>query len=430
MIDIASRVYNHNWKIDPIVRSLLDIDFYKLLMAQFVLRNSPNVTVEFSVINRSNKIPLTKLIDEQELREQLDNIKKLSLSRGESTWLRGNSFYGKHAIFKPEFINWLEKLKLPDYHLEKKGDQFEIKFKGLWPEVMFWEVPVLSVITELRSRAILKNMGRFDLQILYARAMTKLWEKIEKLKAYDDIRIADFGTRRRHSFLWQDWCIQAMIEGLDKRFIGTSNCLIAMRRDLEAIGTNAHELPMIFSALAKTETELKQAPYKVLEDWHEEHDGNLRVILPDTYGTQNFLNNAPDWLASWTGVRIDSGDPEIGAQHAIDWWQNKGEDTTEKLIIFSDGLDTKKIIELYKKFNQSVQIGFGWGTLLTNDFRGLIDNGALDPFSLVCKAVSANGQPTVKLSDNSNKAMGPENKIKQYKKTFGLSEQSKETLIV
>ena len=80
---------------------------------------------------------------------------------------------------------------------------------------MFWEVPVLSVITELRSRAILKNMGRFDLQILYARAMTKLWEKIEKFKAFDDIRIADFGTRRRHSFLWQDWCIQAMIEGLD-----------------------------------------------------------------------------------------------------------------------------------------------------------------------------------------------------------------------
>ena len=114
MIDIASRVYNHNWKIDPIVRSLLDIDFYKLLMAQFVLRNSPNVTVEFSVINRSNKIPLTKLIDEKELREQLDNIKNLSLTRGESTWLRGNSFYGKHAIFRPEFINWLEKLKLPD----------------------------------------------------------------------------------------------------------------------------------------------------------------------------------------------------------------------------------------------------------------------------------------------------------------------------
>ena len=85
--------------------------------------------------------------------------------------------------------------------------------------------------------------------------------------------------------------MQAMCEGMGPKFIGTSNCLIAMRRELEAIGTNAHELPMIFSALAKTEIELKQAPYKVLEDWHEEHDGNLRVILPDTYGTQNFLNN-------------------------------------------------------------------------------------------------------------------------------------------
>ena len=430
MIDIASRVYNHNWKIDPIVRSLLDIDFYKLLMAQFVLRNAPDVSVKFSVLNRSSKVLLADVIDEEELREQLDHIRNLSLSKGESTWLRGNLFYGKRAIFRPSFIDWLEKLKLPEYELKKKDGQYEINFEGPWAEVMFWEVPVLSVLTELRSKAVLKNMGRFELQVLYARAMTKLWEKIEHLKSFDNLRIADFGTRRRHSFLWQDWCVQAMCEGMGSKFIGTSNCLIAMRRELEAIGTNAHELPMIFSAMAKTDKELKDAPYKVLEDWHEEHDGNLRVILPDTYGTQEFLNNAPDWLASWTGVRIDSGDPEMGAQCAIDWWEKKGEDTTKKLIIFSDGLDTKKIIDLYKKFNQKVQIGFGWGTLLTNDFRGLINDGALDPFSLVCKAVSANGQPTVKLSDNVNKAMGPENKIEKYKKIFGLRQQSKETLIV
>ena len=77
MIDIASRVYNHNWKIDPIVRSLLDIDFYKLLMAQFVLKNSPNVIVEFSLINRSKDIPLAKLIDEQEIyQEQIKDVRK------------------------------------------------------------------------------------------------------------------------------------------------------------------------------------------------------------------------------------------------------------------------------------------------------------------------------------------------------------------
>ena len=120
MIDIASRVYNHNWKIDPIVRSLLDVDFYKLLMAQFVLRNAPDVDVKFSVLNRSRKVLLADIIDEQELREQLNHIRDLSLSKGESTWLRGNLFYGKRAIFRPSFIDWLEKLKLPDYELKKK----------------------------------------------------------------------------------------------------------------------------------------------------------------------------------------------------------------------------------------------------------------------------------------------------------------------
>jgi len=430
MIDIASRVYNHNWKIDPIVRSLLDIDFYKLLMAQFVLRNAPNVSVRFSVLNRSEKVPLAKIIDQQELKEQLDHIRNLSLSKGESTWLRGNLFYGKRAIFRPEFIDWLENLKMPEFSLEREGDQYNIQFQGSWPEVMFWEVPVLSVLTELRSKAVLKNMGRFELQVLYARAMTKLWGKIDKLNKFENIRIADFGTRRRHSFLWQDWCVQAMIEGLGEKFIGTSNCLIAMRRELEAIGTNAHELPMIFSALAQTESELKLAQYKVLEDWHEEHDGNLRVILPDTYGTKKFLDNAPEWLASWTGIRIDSGNPETGAELAIKWWKKMGENTNKKLIIFSDGLDTDKIIELYKKFSSEVNLGFGWGTLLTNDFRGLIKDCSLDPFSLVCKAIEANGQPTVKLSDNVNKAMGPIEDVEKYKKIFELSEQNKDALIV
>ncbi len=430
MIDIASRVYNHNWKIDPIVRSLLDIDFYKLLMAQFVLRNAPNVTVRFSVLNRSKKVPLAKIIDEQELREQLDHIRNLSLSKGESTWLRGNLFYGKRAIFRPEFIDWLENLKMPEFSLERQGDQFNIQFQGSWPEVMFWEVPVLSVLTELRSRAVLKNMGRFELQVLYARAMTKLWEKIDKLNKFEKIRIADFGTRRRHSFLWQDWCVQAMIEGLGEKFIGTSNCLIAMRREIEAIGTNAHELPMIFSAITESDEDLKLAQYRVLEDWHEEHDGNLRVILPDTYGTEKFLNNAPGWLASWTGIRIDSGNPETGAELAISWWNKMGENTKDKLIIFSDGLDTEKIIDLYKKFSSNVQLGFGWGTLLTNDFRGLSKNALLDPFSLVCKAIEANGKPTVKLSDNVNKAMGPIEDVKKYKKIFELSKQDEGALIV
>ena len=430
MVDIATRVHNHKWKIDPIVRSLIDTDFYKLLMCQSIFRNRPDTQVRFSLINRSHHIPLANLVDEGELREQLDHIRSLSLTRGESTWLRGNTFYGKRQMFTSEFMEWFENLRLPPYHLERVGDQYELTFEGSWPEVMLWEIPALAVLMELRSRAVLDTMGKFELQVLYARAMTKLWEKVERLRGVEDLRIADFGTRRRHSFLWQDWCVQAMTEGLGDSFVGTSNCLIAKNRDVAAIGTNAHELPMVYAALANNDAELARAPYEVLSDWHEEHDGNLRIILPDTYGTEGFLRNAPDWLAGWTGIRIDSGDPATGAEVAIRWWKDRGEDPLEKLIIFSDGLGEKKIMELHQQFAGRVRVSFGWGTLLTNDFRGLTRDDALAPFSLVCKAVSANGRPTVKLSDNPRKAMGPADQIERYKRVFGVGDQEEVEVVV
>ncbi|WP_372574133.1 nicotinate phosphoribosyltransferase [Ruegeria jejuensis] len=429
-MDIATRVYNHKWKIDPIVRSLIDTDFYKLLMCQSVFRNRPDTHVRFSLINRTVSVPLADLIDEGELREQLDHIRSLRLSRGESTWLRGNTFYGKRQMFRPDFMEWFEGLRLPPYHLERRGDQYELTFEGLWHEVMLWEIPALAVLMELRSRAVINDMRRFELQILYARAMTRVWEKIEKLRAIDGLGIADFGTRRRHSFLWQDWCVQAMIEGLGPAFTGTSNCLIAMRREVEAIGTNAHELPMVYSALAESDEALAQAPYDVLSDWHEEHDGNLRIILPDTYGTKGFLDRAPDWLAGWTGIRVDSGDPAKGAQIAIDWWRARGEDPREKRIIFSDGLDVDMIAALHREFSDQAMISFGWGTLLTNDFRDLVPDNGLAPFSLVCKAVSADGRPTVKLSDNPKKAMGPADEIVRYKRVFQVGAQEKIDVVV
>lgn len=430
MVDIATRVWNHKWKIDPIVRSLIDTDFYKLLMCQSIYRNKPETNVTFSLINRTKSVRLVDIIDEKELREQLDHIKTLRLTRGESTWLRGNTFYGKRQMFRSDFMEWFENLQLPDYHLEKREGQYELHFEGFWHEVMMWEIPALAVLMELRGRNALKKMGKFELQVLYARAMTKLWQKIETLREIDGLRIGDFGTRRRHSYLWQDWCVQAMLEGLGDKFIGTSNCSIARFREIEAIGTNAHELPMVYAALSQSDAELANSPYQVLSDWQEEYDGNLKIILPDTFGSVGFLNNAPRWLASWTGIRIDSGDPAVGAENAIRWWQKQGENPREKLVIFSDGLDTDMISRLQKQFFERVNVTFGWGTNLTNDFRGLAPRGELDAFSLVCKAVSAEGVPTVKISDNPNKAMGPANEIDRYKKVFQVGEQTKIKILV
>jgi nicotinate phosphoribosyltransferase len=423
MTDIATRVYDHTWKIDPIVRSVIDTDFYKLLMAQSILRHNPDTQVTFSLINRTSRVPLARLIDEGELREQLDHIRTLRLSRGESTWLRGNTFYGKRWMFDPDFMDWLEGFRFPEYHLERKGEQYELTFAGRWAESMMWEIPALAVIMELRSRAVLRRMGRFELQVLYARAMARIWEKVTGLRELEGLRIADFGTRRRHGFLWQDWCVQAMMEGLGPKFTGTSNCLIAMRREVEAVGTNAHELPMVHAALAETDEELMRAPYRVLENWQNDYGGNLLIILPDTFTTRSFLRRAPEWLAHWTGVRIDSGDPIACGEMVIRWWREQGEDPAGKLMIFSDGLDVEAMRRLHRHFGGRVNISFGWGTLLTNDFRGLAPDRGLDPFSLVCKVVTANGRPTVKLSDNPSKAVGPADEVARYARVFGVEEQ-------
>jgi nicotinate phosphoribosyltransferase len=423
MTDIATRVYNHTFKIDPIVRSVLDTDFYKLLMAQTIFRRHRDVRVTFGILNRTASVKLGKLIDIGELKEQLDHIRTLSLSRGESTFLRGNMFYGKRQMFEPDFIQWLEGFRFPAYHLERNGDQYELLFEGPWIETTMWEIPALAVLMELHTRAVTKGMGKFELQVLYARAMTRLWEKIARLKQLPDLSIADFGTRRRHGFLWQDWCVQAMIEGLGPAFLGTSNCLIAMRREVEAIGTNAHELPMVYCAITKNDRDLAEAPYKVLADWQQDYDGNLRIMLPDTYGSQGFLDRAPDWVTQWTGVRVDSGDPITGGEIAIDWWQRRGQDPKKKLIIFSDGLDVESIEKIHRHFHGRVRIGYGWGTLLTNDFRGLGADGGLDPFSIVCKVISADGRPAVKISDNPLKAVGPPAEVERYRRVFQVGAQ-------
>jgi nicotinate phosphoribosyltransferase len=421
--DIASRTYDHSWRLDPVVRSLLDTDFYKLLMLQMIRHLHPEVRATFEVINRSKAVRLAEVVDEGELRAQLDHARTLRFSKKELIWLAGNSFYGERQMFSSDFIAWLGDFCLPDYELRKVDGQYVLRFEGPWTHTSMWEIPALAIINELRSRAALKDRGRFALDVLYARAKAKLWEKVERLRQLPDLALSDFGTRRRHGFLWQRWCVEALKEGLGERFIGTSNVLLAMDGDLEAIGTNAHELPMVRAALAQSEAELAAAPYHVLADWRDHYGGNLLIVLPDAYGTAAFLDRAPDWVADWTGFRPDSAPPIEGGEQIIRWWQEKGRDPREKLLIFSDGMDVASIEATYRHFTGRVRMSFGWGTNLTNDFRGCapFDAPGLDPISLVCKVVEANGRPAVKLSDNRAKATGQPAEIARYLRIFGES---------
>jgi nicotinate phosphoribosyltransferase len=450
IVNFAERAHNHNWELDPVTRSLLDTDFYKLLMLQFIWKHFPKLHVSFSLFNRSSRERLADLFSIHDVTAQLEHVRKLRFRKSELVWLAGNSFYGRRGIFESAFLEWLENdFTLSDYELSVKDGQFLLAFDGLWTETTMWELYALAILDELKTRANLKRLSEFSLDILYARAKTKLWSKIESLRGVPGLSVADFGTRRRHSFLWQEYVVNAMASNLGRGFIGTSNAFLAYKHDLEAVGTNAHEIPMALAALARDDEALRASQYRVLELWQETYEGALRIMLPDTFGTTQFLKGAPEWAADWTGQRIDSKDPYIAGDEYIEWLKAHGRDPHDKLIIASDALDFEEILSLHAYFSGTLRSGArpsdfrcasdfldsrnwipqrrirfsaGWGTLLTNDFRGCDPTGesGLDPISLICKVSTVEGRPAVKLSDNYAKALGPPSEIERYRRVFGV----------
>src|SRR5580658_9111036 len=135
IVNLAERAHNHNWRLDPIIRSLLDTDFYKLLMLQFIWKHFSDVQVTFAVTNRTAKVSLAETIGLDELRMQLDHVRGLRFHKSELIWLAGNTFYGKRGIFEPEFLEWLERdFQLPEYELSIQDGEFSLSFHGLWIE--------------------------------------------------------------------------------------------------------------------------------------------------------------------------------------------------------------------------------------------------------------------------------------------------------
>jgi len=450
IVNLARRAHDHNWGLDPITRSLLDTDFYKLLMLQFIWKNFPHLHVSFTLLNRTPSVRIGDLVGIQRLREQLDETRKLRFHKSELIWLAGNTFYGKRGIFEPAFIEWLERdFRLSDYELSVENGQFSLRFSGLWTETTLWEIYALSAIDELKTRTALKMLSEFELDLLYARAKTRLSEKMERMRGVPDLNVSDFGTRRRHSFLWHEYVVVAMQDRLGGAFSGTSNAFLAYKHDLEAIGTNAHELAMALAALANSADELRKAQYRLLELWEQSYQGELLILLPDTFGTTQFLRDAPGWTANWTGQRVDSKDPFIAGDEYIQWLKTHGRDPRQKRLIASDSLDVDAILALHAYFagtlrngasprdfrnaadfldadrwtpERRIRFSAGWGTLLTNDFRDCNPHGdeSFNPVSLVCKLTDVEGRPAVKLSDNYSKALGDPAEVERYRRVFGV----------
>src|SRR3984957_10408316 len=348
-------------------------------MLQFIWKNFPKIHVTSEVTNRTVEVRLADQISIAMLVDQMEHVRELRFRRSELIWLAGNTFYGTRSIFEPAFLEWLEKdFRLSEYAVTEENGQVVLRFHGLWTEVTMWEVYALALVSEMKTRSALSTLSELELDVLYARAKTKLWEKIEMLRPVQEVRISEFGTRRRHSFLWQEYVVEVMRVTLGASLSGTSNTFLAYKHDLEAMGTNAHELPMAMAALSNSDEELHESQYRVLELWQRSYGGELLIMLPDTFGTAQFLEGAPDWVADWTGQRCDSKDPFVAGDEYVRWLEGRGRDAKRKRFIASDGLDVDEILRLQEYFNGRIRFSAGWGTLLTNDFRGCHPRGDRD----------------------------------------------------
>lgn len=442
-MDFAQKAYNDSFHYNAIIRNLLETDEYKFLMLQVIWEHYSQAQVTFGLINRTKKVRLADVIDFEELQWQFEYTKNLRFTEKELIWLQGQTVYGQKGIFKPAFIEFLRNFKLSNYRLSKTDDgQIHAEFFGPWVNSSMWEIFAIVIVNTMRYRALMKTMKQWELRVMYTKAEAKLIRKLEKLQKVDDIELVDYSTRRRHSYLWQAHAVELARDMLGDKFTGTSNAYLAMELSLEPKGSTGHEMPMAIAAITTAawgnspdfEDRLRDAQYEVPRNYQKTYESSaMHVMLPDTFGTTQFLKYAPKFLDNWKAVRPDSKDPYEAGHELIDWWKFRDQDPTKKMIIFSDSLDVEldencngyDMIALHNYFRGKVEsTPLGWGTNFGNDFLGCVpgdDPDRFAPISLVCKVISANGRPAVKLSDNFSKRSGDPSEVELYTQFFGTA---------
>ena len=372
---------------DRIVQSLLDTDFYKLTMMQAVLHNYPNVDVEWEFRCRNGEDLRPYL---GQIREQVERLSDLSISDAQLGFLEQISF------MKPDFLRFLGLFRFNLRYLQMgiENDQFFLRIKGPWLHVILFEVPLLAIISEVRNR------NRYP-QVQLGQAREQLLRKFDWLRANasDDelagLQVADFGTRRRFSYGVQEEVVKVLDTEFPARFVGTSNVHLAWKLDIKPLGTMAHEWIMAHQQLGPR---LIDSQIAALDCWVREYRGLLGIALTDCITMDAFMRDFDLYFAKlFDGLRHDSGDPVAWAEKAIAHYRKLGIDPMTKTLVFSDGLNLTRSLEIFRALRGRINVSFGIGTNLTCDIPGVA------PMSIVLKMTDCNGQPVAKISDEAAK---------------------------
>ena len=383
--------------------SILDNDFYKFTMQHAVIKLFPYAKARYAFINRGkHEFPQGF---SKKLAEAINALKNLKLTADEKDFLLKTCPY-----LDATYLDFLEGYRYNpnEVTITQNGSDLEVTIEGMWYRTILWEVPIMALICELYYQTT--NQSPESDTLIADKAL-------QKMNLYNDlqINIAEFGTRRRHSFHTHDLVVKTLTEQGKPGFVGTSNVYLAMKHKTKPIGTHAHEWFMFHAA----KYGYKMANRQGLDHWVDVYRGDLGIALTDTYTTDIFLQQFDKKLGKlFDGVRHDSGNPLEFADKIIHRYQQLGIDPRLKSIIFSDGLNAKKVEEITNYCRGKIGLSFGIGTDFTNDV-------GLKPLNIVLKMTEALPQNedwtgVVKLSDEPMKNTGKQRDIRLAKEVLNL----------
>ncbi len=390
-----------------IITSLLDTDLYKFTMMQVVLHQFPGAQVEYRFKCRNPGINLAA--HAADIREEIRALCSLRFQESELAYLRALRF------IKSDFVDFLSLFQLNEKYITvtpQAHGELDIRIVGPWLYTILFEIPVLAIVNEVYFRNtqpvpdFLEGRLRLDKKIALLRS-----------EGLAELKIADYGTRRRFSRVWHDEVLRVLMArlgttqspghaaGTPGQLAGTSNTLAAMRLGLTPLGTMAHEYLQAAQALGPR---LRDSQIFGFESWAKEYRGDLGIALSDVYGMSAFLRDFDLYFCKlFDGARHDSGDPFEWGERMLQHYVHHRVDPRTKTLIFSDGLTMPRTVELYQRFRGRCQLAFGIGTNLTNDL-------GYEPLQIVIKMVHCNGQPVAKLSDTPAKNLCDDEKYLAY----------------
>lgn len=392
-------------KLSPIITHLTDTDLYKFTMLQTMFHRHTNLNGTYLFKCRNAGVKFTKeMMDE--INAQIDHLCTLRFTDEELDYL------GSLRFIKPDFVEFLriwhplrryvncyiyDHSECPD-----EGELF-IEVHGPLFNTMMFEIYLLAIVNEVYFRMKYNYLDLIDSAREELNRKTSCFTGSDPLYTFN---FAEFGTRRRLSREWQDYVMAELIK--TKHCVGTSNVYLAMKYDIKAIGTYAHEYVQMFQGIPGIQ--LAYTNKAALEEWFEEYQGDLGTALTDTLGTDIFLRDFNKLQAMcYTGVRHDSGDPYEWGEKIIEHYCKLGIDPKTKTLLFSDSLDFEKAQAIYDHFNGRINVSFGIGTYLTNDTE-------VNPLNIVIKLQYVNKHPVAKISDVPTKAMCQDDNYLEYLK--------------